>query len=828
MKRCVLLIIALSFLLLPGMTNFAQADSPGIEGTWIADGNYAAAFAGGTGTKTDPYQISNAAQLARLSRLAHDGTEGSTVSNTKYYILTDDITLYDHEWVPIGYDNVNPFYGSFDGKNYKITGIRLTKPFPCIGLFGYVGFPNSQEGLLKNIDVSGNITLNQQSWSVANASIGGIAALSSTGFDNCHADLSVDVKLVPNCGLNELCISGIGSNAYSDNHKTLNCSSSGYINVSCTESSLVAESYPNVDIGGISGWASVINNSFSVVRISVQSGLHAYIGGICSFGGTCVNCYYGGIITADSSLHVVGNILGGHGSPEEDATTDCYVYNCYWNVAFQVPNDANHDGIGQAGDYSINSGTFTGSSNQFKIGQTDLEDKLNEWASQDSDKYRLWRKSRVNDDRYGLLVNGSWDSWLWCPVFDTGDVTWREIMTGLEKKNPWKSLDGSTTATKAGDVITVEGGTIKGGVYIRSKVVWPGGQVFDYENPSGTYILKNLNTEGFYIWAADGYSYNVQFENTVTFGSMFNYIYMLGNSVLNLTLDTAITNTDPDTPLFIDIESDATLTIKGNGSISPCEAGWYRNDDQLEHSSFYLAIECLGDSIDQCVDNLAKLYQRIDIDENLVASTENKLSVPVYLDLVHFRYSYSYRTSTLKMATSEEELKTQDSSKPRMLLSNNSNLSLWSEFKLIDNQAALYHIEARNGGTTLHPLPGTGTLYFPYPDGTSMTTDNNFKIHHYTGHGIIDYSTKDGTIQKTPYGLAVKVKELSPFIIEWDGTAAEPTPSPTPVPASPAAVPTNIPRTGDGANPGVWIMISLLGLIGVIAFSGRKAGKHRK
>lgn len=799
------------------------------EDVWIKDGLYSTAFAGGSGSKADPYQISDASQLARLSRLVYDGLEGSTASSTKYYILTKDIDLSAHKWVPIGAEDENKFYGSFDGKGFKISGMRITLPFPYIGLFGIVGFPDSRERLLNNIDVTGSVYLNKQCWAVTNASIGGIAADSMNGYDNCHADLNVQVVLRPACGLIGIGAGGIGMNVYGMGHDITNCSSRGSISFKYETDEKYGDKLPDVEVGGISSWASVMKNCFSVMDLSVQSGLNTYIGGICSFAGTCVNCYYGGRISADSSLTVVGNIMGGHGNPSGTAD-ECFVYNCYWNADFQVANDANHDGIGQAGDFSTNSGTFTGSSNEFKVGQIALEDKLNEWASQDKDKYKLWRKSRINDDYKGLLVNGDWDSWLWYPVFDTGDVTWREIMTGLEKENPWKSLNGATIATKTGNTIVVEGGTIKDGVYIRSKE-WPG-EFFDYENPSGTYVLKNINTDGFYIWAADGYSYDVRFEDTVSFGTMFsNMIWLRGKSNLKLTIDTSLIYTNPyDPPMRIEIESDAAITIKGNGSISINEPGWHTNDNQLEKSAFSVIIGVFGNSLKERVNSLSKLYQNLMFDKNLVASTVNGLSIPVYIDLKDSNNIYRWvnlgQETEIAIAKNEIELRSQDSSKIRMLLPANIS-TLWMSLDALEDQSALYHIEARNGNETLHVLPGTGILYFPYPAGTNADSIIKYMVHHYTGHGIIEYSTEDGTIQKTPYGLAIRINELSPFIVEWEAEETVPTPTIEPV-AAPTVAPTNVPRTGDNANLGLWIILCLMGLIGMIVFSSEMAKKHKK
>ena len=99
-----LLILALCFTLLP--TAVLAAD-----GAW--DGSIATAFAGGTGTGSDPYQIADGAQLAYL---ASEVNKGQTYENS-YFVLTADIDLANHDWTPIG--------NSFSDALFDLTDYRL-------------------------------------------------------------------------------------------------------------------------------------------------------------------------------------------------------------------------------------------------------------------------------------------------------------------------------------------------------------------------------------------------------------------------------------------------------------------------------------------------------------------------------------------------------------------------------------------------------------------------------------------------------------------------------------------------------------------------------
>lgn len=122
------------------------------------DGKIAEKFAGGTGTESDPYQISNGAELAYLAQQVNAGESYSD----KYFTLTNDIDLGSKEWTPIGNENENwdgyKFEGTFDGDGHTIRNLNV--PDTALpGLFGRV------TGVIQNLIVlgevhAGNIALN--------------------------------------------------------------------------------------------------------------------------------------------------------------------------------------------------------------------------------------------------------------------------------------------------------------------------------------------------------------------------------------------------------------------------------------------------------------------------------------------------------------------------------------------------------------------------------------------------------------------------------------------------------------------------------------------
>lgn len=87
-------------------------------------------YAGGTGTKDDPWLISNDLELAKL---AHDVTNGNTklMFAGKYFKLTKDIDLSKGKWMPIGTwkcnkdNNDRYFAGKFDGDGHTISNMQI-------------------------------------------------------------------------------------------------------------------------------------------------------------------------------------------------------------------------------------------------------------------------------------------------------------------------------------------------------------------------------------------------------------------------------------------------------------------------------------------------------------------------------------------------------------------------------------------------------------------------------------------------------------------------------------------------------------------------------
>lgn len=119
--------------------------------------NYAATkFAGGTGTKDDPYRIENGEQLAKLAK---DVSAGNTHKG-EYFRLEKNVDLSAHRWIPIGDfggSSYKSFEGFLDGNCKTISGMVVdqSKDQQSAGLFGYISnATNGNEVGVKDLTIA--------------------------------------------------------------------------------------------------------------------------------------------------------------------------------------------------------------------------------------------------------------------------------------------------------------------------------------------------------------------------------------------------------------------------------------------------------------------------------------------------------------------------------------------------------------------------------------------------------------------------------------------------------------------------------------------------
>ena len=137
-----------------------------------------AQFAGGAGTRQNPYQIATVEQLVQLATYVN---VADTNYNNKIYILQNDLDLNVEPyntgkgWIPIGklvtWGNQQPFKGVFNGNHKKITGLYINDTaLNFAGLFGLLAEGATVRGIgLENVNI------------VARDYVGGVVGFVFTG-----------------------------------------------------------------------------------------------------------------------------------------------------------------------------------------------------------------------------------------------------------------------------------------------------------------------------------------------------------------------------------------------------------------------------------------------------------------------------------------------------------------------------------------------------------------------------------------------------------------------------------------------------------------------
>ena len=142
-------------------------------------------FAGGTGTREDPYEIATLEELKAFRDSVNDGESYQGM----YIMLTADIDLENKEWKPIGTEG-KPFRGTFDGSGNTISNLHIEKGFDntvsnnYIGLFGLTNSPAVIKNLdMENVDIQGSLY------------VGAVVGNGYTGkeISNCH--ISGEIKI---------------------------------------------------------------------------------------------------------------------------------------------------------------------------------------------------------------------------------------------------------------------------------------------------------------------------------------------------------------------------------------------------------------------------------------------------------------------------------------------------------------------------------------------------------------------------------------------------------------------------------------------------------
>ena len=229
----------------------------------------------GSGTVEDPYLVTSAEDLKRLS----DAVMNYGDFKDKYFLQTNDIDLsgYDN-WQPIGTFGI-PFEGIYNGDNKEVTGLKIETYESWQGLFGFVS------GTVKNVIVKGNINILGTDkfvyyHSFAAGVCGGIynAAMISNcvNYVNVHGHAYVGGIVGGVARSDEMIV-------YRDQSHVINCKNYGTI----TGNDEYALNENAMYFGGIVGESlGILTGNINYGTVTVTGTKTRYVGGVCGLGYT--------------------------------------------------------------------------------------------------------------------------------------------------------------------------------------------------------------------------------------------------------------------------------------------------------------------------------------------------------------------------------------------------------------------------------------------------------------------------------------------------------------------------------------------------------------
>ena len=377
--------------------------------TNIWDGSIASAFAGGTGTAENPYQIATGAQLAYL---ASSVNSGETYAG-KNFVLTADIDLNKRPWTPIanafsdalfGGSDYRIFAGNLDGQGYTVSNVAIgstNAPLESdvFGLFGVT------EGKISNLHLN-TVSIHGKAKNVSGYVIGlagGLIGSASGSVENCHVTGLTMTLTTPDSGWAAAYWIG-GLVGALDAGQINECSASGKITEKSGKGSIggligelgkaskITYSRANValdvkpdhkggaDVGGFIGKGNGKSNAETVIRNCYATGDvtgGAYTGGFAGgiWGLNIINCYatgnvsgaaasmasfvgtdasdtsyYGSIINCYATGEVNGPAPNRFAFFQQNATKRSKVENCYFSDVNSSLKDPNESAVAKTPD----------------------------------------------------------------------------------------------------------------------------------------------------------------------------------------------------------------------------------------------------------------------------------------------------------------------------------------------------------------------------------------------------------------------------------------------------------------------------------------------
>ena len=309
------------------------------------------------------YLIGNASQLLWFASKVNSGETGISGK------LTANIDLTSVEsWTPMG-SLKQPFTGSFDGDGHSITGMSITFDSddksigaPYLGLFGYVKGTADKKAEIKNLTLTGTLSITENyrnSYAYSGGLVGAAEYVSFT-------DVTTDVTVTAKQGTAPYPWSYVGGFAGTvKNADFLRCVNNGSVTsdgdyvsgfVPKSETTTYTACANNGAITGrtkIGGLGAEVKSTKVVDSCNTGAiGLIAYgtgkqaIGGLFAeirYGSSITRSYNSGAVTGDC---YVGGLVGSVGSSSDATNGPSYIVDSYNSGAITGHSDKYYCGIG--------------------------------------------------------------------------------------------------------------------------------------------------------------------------------------------------------------------------------------------------------------------------------------------------------------------------------------------------------------------------------------------------------------------------------------------------------------------------------------------------
>ena len=391
----------------------------------IAGHTYASTMASAPSSGT--VYIREATDLQQISTWS----QSSTLENVTFE-MDYDVSLDGIEWTPIG--NVsNPFGGCFDGNNKSIINFNNDSAGD-----GFALFNRATNASLKNIDISGQITVTTDS---SPYSAGIVAMADGCIIENCKSNVNITSAIEGSC------IAGIAANLTGSPSTISNCLNLGTMDISKKTSKA----------GGIVAYVSINNNTTFIRNVENKGGIkHSgtattsiNLGGVVGFADT----NSGGVIVIENS--------GNKGSITSNAKNS--------NASVGDSSKVHAGGIIGFESYSkadnkvlncFNVGEISGANINAAIVATGSTDATIEYCYFDSTKCEMWKdsskeetdtvKKTYADSGYNVTITVNSTE---CHYVTTALNTWIQSQSNSSLYKTWNNIHGNNSATGYGEPV---------------------------------------------------------------------------------------------------------------------------------------------------------------------------------------------------------------------------------------------------------------------------------------------------------------------------------------------------------------------------------------